>query len=134
MKKIQIYNIVFGAVIFLYVLCFVLNLCGIREFHFIIDYWFSIFLMMMGVLVLARGVLFYSDSSWLAGISLTLIGVVVLLKDLFLLKFYYVLPLLLASVSIALLVVYLLFKNKLYLKCFCVAISLTIVSCVGYVF
>lgn len=134
MRKIQIYNVVFSTVIFLYVFCFVLNLCGVKEFHFIIDYWFPIFLVVMGLLVLVRGILFYSDSALFSGIALLLIGGCIMVQDIFGLKFYYVLPMLLGSISVALLVVYLLFKNKLYLKSFYVSIALTLISCVGYVF
>ncbi len=134
MRKIQVYNIVFGTVIALYVLCFVLNLCGVKHFGFIEEYWFPIFLVMMGILVLTRGVLFYSDSSIFSGIALVLVGAAFAVKQGFDLKFYYVLPTMLAGIAVSLLVTFLVFKNKLYLKSFCIAIILTAISCVGYAF
>ncbi len=134
MKKIQIYNIVFGTVIALYVLCFVLNLCEVKQFNFVEEYWFPIFLMMMGVLVLTRGALFYSDSSTFSGIALVLVGAAFAVKQGLVLKFYYILPTMLAGIAISLLVTFLAFKNKLYLKSFCIAIILTAISCVGYAF
>jgi len=134
MRKIQIYNIVFGTVITLYVLCFILNICGLKQFNFIKEYWFPIFLVMMGVLVLTRGALFYSDSSMFSGIALILVGVMFAVKQGFDLKFYYVLPTMLAGIAISLFVTFLIFKNKLYLKVFCIAIILTAISCVGYAF
>ena len=134
MRKIQIYNIVFGTVITLYVLCFILNICGLKQFNFIKEYWFPIFLVMMGVLVLTRGALFYSDSSMFLGIALILVGVMFAVKQGFDLKFYYVLPTMLAGIAISLFVTFLIFKNKLYLKAFCIAIIFTAISCVGYAF
>ena len=134
MRKIQIYNIVFGTIILLYVLCFILNICGVNQFAFIEEYWFPIFLGMMGVLVLMRGILFYSDSSMFSGISLILVGVAFAIKQVFDLKFYYTLPALIGGISIGLLITYIVFKNKLYLKAFYVAIFMTAISCVGYAF
>ncbi len=134
MKKIQIYNIVFGTVIALYVLCFILNICGVNQFKFIEEYWFPIFLVMMGILVFTRGILFYSDSSMFSGIALVLVGATFAVKQGFDLKFYYVLPIMLAGIAISMLVTFWVFKNKLYLKAFCVAMALTAISCVGYAF
>ena len=134
MRKIQIYNIVFAIIIFLYVLCFILNICGVSQFAFIEEYWFPIFLVMMGILVLMRGILFYSDSSMFSGIALILVGVAFVIKQVFELKFYYALPAMLVGITISLFITYIMFKNKLYLKAFCISIVITAISCVGYVF
>ncbi len=134
MKKIQIYNIVFVAIIFLYLLCFTLNICGVKGFVFIEEYWFPIFLVMMGILVLMRGILFYSDSSIFSGLALILLGGMFAVKQAVVIKFYYMLPAFLFGIAISLLTTYLIFKNKLYLKAFCCTIILTAISCIGYAF
>lgn len=89
---------------------------------------------MMGILVFTRGILFYSDSSMFSGIALVLVGATFAVKQGFDLKFYYVLPIMLAGIAISMLVTFWVFKNKLYLKAFCVAMALTAISCVGYAF
>ena len=134
MRKIQIYNTVFGIIILIYLISFILNLCGVQEFRFIVEYWFSIFLIVMGVLVVLRGLLFVSDSSLLSGIALCLSGITLLIKDIFNIPSYYCLPVLAGGISLTLLIVYLVFKNKLYLKSFYIAVLISALSCVGYVF
>ena len=83
MNKITIYNIVFFSLIAVYLLCLVLNLCGVSAFEFIVVFWFQIFLYVMGVLVLTRGILFKLDSSIFAGVALILVATVFLLRDIF---------------------------------------------------
>ncbi len=134
MKKIAVYNIIFFAFIALYLLCFILNLCGVEQFSFIVIYWFPIFLMVMGVLVLTRGILFYLDSSVFAGVSLILVGVTFLIRDIYVIPFYHILPFILLSLTIGFIIVYAFFKNKLYLKCFLYSLILVGLSCIGFVF
>lgn len=134
MRKIQIYNTVFGIIILIYLISFILNLCGVQEFRFIVEYWFPIFLIVMGVLVVLRGLLFVSDTSLLSGIALCLSGITLLIKDIFNIPIYYCLPVLAGGISLTLLIIYLVFKNKLYLKSFYIAVLISALSCVGYVF
>ena len=134
MKKITIYNSIFFTIIAIYLICFVLNLCGIEQFAFIVVYWFQIFLIVMGILVLTRGVLFKLDSSVFAGIALILVGIVFLFRDIFVLPFHYILPLIFLSISIGFILVYAFFKNKLYLKLFLWSLIFVGLSCIGYAF
>lgn len=134
MKKITIYNIVFFTLIAIYLLCLILNLCDVPQFEFIVVYWFQIFLFVMGILVLTRGILFRLDSSIFAGIALILVAVVFLLRDIFVLPFYYIMTPLVASISISFIIVYLIFKNKLYLKLFLYSLIFLGLSCIGYAF
>lgn len=134
LKKITIYNSIFFTIIGMYLICFILNLCGIEQFSFIVVYWFQIFLIVMGILVLTRGILFKLDSSFFAGISLILVGVVFLFRDIFVLPFHYILPLIFLSISLGVILVYLFFKNKLYLKLFLYSLIVVAISCIGYAF
>lgn len=134
MNKITIYNIVFFSLIAVYLLCLVLNLCGVSAFGFIVVFWFQIFLYVMGVLVLTRGILFKLDSSIFAGIALILVATVFLLRDIFVLPFYYILTPLAGSLTLSFIIVYFIFKNKLYLKLFLYSLILLGLSCIGYAF
>ncbi len=134
MKKINIYNIIFISCITIYLIFLILNLCGIEQFAFVELFWFQIFLCIMGILVLTRGILFKIDSSVFAGITLILLSVVFLIRDIYVLSFLYILPLIVSSISIGFIVVYFCYKNKLYLKLFLYSLIIIGLSCLAYIF
>ena len=131
LKKVTIYNIVFASLMGIYLVCLILNLCGLPEFEFINVFWFQIFLFVIGILILTRGILFRLDSSLFAGVSLILLGVVFLFRDIYVLPFYHILTPLIASFSIGFIVAYI-FKNKLYLKLFLYSLVFLFVSSFCY--
>lgn len=133
MKKITIYNIIFASLIVTYFVCIILELCGIPEFEFVDLFWFQIFLFVIGVLVFTRGILFKLDSSLFVGVTLILMAVVFLFRDLYVLPFHYILTPLIGSFSIGFAVAYY-FKNKLYLKLLLGSLLLLAVSAVCYLF
>ena len=131
MKKVTIYNIVFASLIGIYLICLILNLCGLPEFEFINVFWFQIFLFVIGVLVFTRGILFKLDSSLFAGVTLILLGAVFLFRDIYVLPFHHILTPIIACFSVGFIVAYI-FKNKLYLKLFLYSLIFLLVSSFCY--
>ena len=108
-------------------------MCNVSSFEFMNVFWFQIFLGVMGILVLTRGILFKLDSSIFAGISLILVAIILVIKDYYALPFNYMIAPIFASISIGLICAYAL-KNRLYLKLFLYSLIFVALACIGYAF
>jgi len=115
-RKNNVLNCVFGCCIGLYAIILLLNIIGVYPFTLAQKFWFELFLFMLSVILITRSILFKSDSSTFLGVTLFLNSILFAIRNIYALKFLQILPIVLGTITISALFIYILFRNKLYLK------------------
>ena len=132
MRKNNFFNMIFLVLSVVFLIVIGLAWLSVYPFNFALRFWFELFLMFMAIAVLMRGILFRSDSSIFAGIILFVCSILFSFRNIFSLAFLQILPGMLLSLGLAAIVVYLFFKNRVYLKMALVCLPIMSVSCFVY--
>lgn len=135
MRKNRFFNIFYVAIIFIYLVMLLLHTAQIYPFSYILsDFWFEIFLCFMGLVMFMRAILFKSDSSLFIGSALIMNSILFLIRNIYSLLFWKILPIIIFTFAISAILCYIFFKNKLYLKSFLIIILISLVCCNIYWF